>query len=104
MALIKCPECEKEVSDKAQTCIHCGYPINQNIVVDNSNQIATENLSELLLILENTYKQFLNDSLNFLQFYNENQKLFSKLKAFAIAENSHDEILKTLSIKTGYQQ
>ncbi|MBQ7323587.1 MAG: zinc-ribbon domain-containing protein [Clostridia bacterium] len=97
MALIKCPECEKEVSDKAQTCIHCGYPINQNIVVDNSNQIATENLSELLLILENTYKQFLNDSLNFLQFYNESQKLFSKLKAFAIAENSHDEILKTLS-------
>lgn len=27
MALIKCPECGREVSDKAQTCIHCGYPI-----------------------------------------------------------------------------
>lgn len=26
MALIKCPECGKEVSDKAQACIHCGYP------------------------------------------------------------------------------
>ena len=24
MALIKCPECSKEVSDKAKTCPHCG--------------------------------------------------------------------------------
>lgn len=29
MALIKCPECGKEISDKANACIHCGYPINQ---------------------------------------------------------------------------
>lgn len=28
MALIKCPECGKEISDKAPACIHCGYPIN----------------------------------------------------------------------------
>lgn len=25
MALIKCPECQKEVSDTAETCPHCGY-------------------------------------------------------------------------------
>lgn len=25
--LIKCPECGKEVSDKATNCIHCGYPL-----------------------------------------------------------------------------
>lgn len=29
MALILCPECGKEVSDKAQVCIHCGFPIEQ---------------------------------------------------------------------------
>ena len=29
MALIKCPECGKEISDKAKACIHCGFPINQ---------------------------------------------------------------------------
>lgn len=28
MALIKCPECGKEVSDKAAACIHCGYPLS----------------------------------------------------------------------------
>ena len=27
MALIKCPECGKEISDKSSVCIHCGYPL-----------------------------------------------------------------------------
>lgn len=27
MALIKCPDCEKEVSDKAESCINCGCPL-----------------------------------------------------------------------------
>ena len=30
MSLIKCPECSKEISNKAQSCPHCGYPINEN--------------------------------------------------------------------------
>lgn len=29
MALIKCPECGKEVSSKAQVCINCGYPLSE---------------------------------------------------------------------------
>lgn len=36
MALIKCPECGKEVSDKASACINCGYPIQDtNQAVEN---------------------------------------------------------------------
>ena len=27
MALIQCPECGQEVSDKAKVCIKCGYPL-----------------------------------------------------------------------------
>lgn len=27
MALIVCPECGKEISDKSEMCIHCGYPL-----------------------------------------------------------------------------
>jgi len=27
MALMKCPECGQEVSDKAPACIHCGFPL-----------------------------------------------------------------------------
>ena len=29
MALIKCPECGKEISDKATACPNCGNPMNQ---------------------------------------------------------------------------
>lgn len=29
--LIKCPECELQVSDKAIACPHCGYPLQPNI-------------------------------------------------------------------------
>lgn len=29
MALIKCVECGKEISDKAKACIHCGYPLEK---------------------------------------------------------------------------
>ncbi len=27
MALIKCPECGDQISDKSSACIHCGYPL-----------------------------------------------------------------------------
>jgi len=39
MALIKCEECGKEISNKAKACVHCGCPIisDENISVDNSN-------------------------------------------------------------------
>lgn len=30
MALIKCPECGKEVSTEAEACPNCGYPIKNN--------------------------------------------------------------------------
>lgn len=30
MALINCPECTKEISDKVKTCPHCGYPFNDD--------------------------------------------------------------------------
>lgn len=36
MALIKCPECGNNVSDKSEICIHCGYPI-KNMLNDHEN-------------------------------------------------------------------
>lgn len=39
MALITCPECGKEVSDKAKMCPNCGYPINDPTVPDVEHDI-----------------------------------------------------------------
>lgn len=37
MTLLKCDECKKEISDKANACPHCGYPI-QPQKIENSIQ------------------------------------------------------------------
>jgi hypothetical protein len=37
MALIECPECKREISDKADSCPHCGYPIDKKIKLNVSN-------------------------------------------------------------------
>ena len=29
--LVKCPECELQVSDKAPACPHCGYPMKPSV-------------------------------------------------------------------------
>jgi len=36
--LIKCPECELQVSDKAMSCPHCGYPLQPNIKRQSSRK------------------------------------------------------------------
>lgn len=40
MALIKCPECGKEVSDKANACPNCGYPINESTDSDDGKLLS----------------------------------------------------------------
>lgn len=37
MALINCPECNKEISDKVNSCPHCGYPMNSESIIENCN-------------------------------------------------------------------
>ena len=50
MSLINCPECGKEISDKSEKCIHCGYPLRKNTIINNREY----NLSyELGLALNN---------------------------------------------------
>lgn len=35
MALITCPDCGKQISDQANTCIHCGrpMPVKHNLII-----------------------------------------------------------------------
>ena len=50
MALIHCSECGKEISDKAKQCVHCGYPIDSYLNLDEKTEklmnIQCENIAE----------------------------------------------------------
>lgn len=55
MALIKCSECGKEISDKAKVCIHCGCPVfKENI--KNEKKKKWEELSNEEKIKINHYR------------------------------------------------
>jgi len=46
MALINCPECQKEVSETAKRCPHCGYTLK-----DNKKIIAIVSVSVIVVLL-----------------------------------------------------
>jgi ribosomal protein L37E len=38
MALIKCPECQENVSPAAQSCPHCGYPLQADDIAHQEKE------------------------------------------------------------------
>lgn len=51
MALIKCPECQNEISDTVSSCPQCGYKIKGSIDVENIKNKIIENKKILLIVL-----------------------------------------------------
>lgn len=46
MALINCPECRKQVSDQAEKCPNCAYPITaQKIVIKNNEGFFLQSMN-----------------------------------------------------------
>lgn len=55
MSLIKCPECGREISDKSDKCIGCGFPIKEHL----ENKTANEQNNKLKeKEQEDAYKRF----------------------------------------------
>jgi hypothetical protein len=42
MALINCPECGKQISDKAENCIHCGLPLHSSSSQNLNSPVSVE--------------------------------------------------------------
>lgn len=68
MALLKCPECGKEVSDKAAVCIHCGYPLASMIKTQTPHNACLINgieydLSEIIQDVNSFFKNNPNPSI-----------------------------------------
>ncbi|MEQ9393285.1 MAG: hypothetical protein RLO03_13865 [Balneola sp.] len=58
MALINCPECQKQVSDKADACPNCGNPLNiktgapaQNIKVESKEGCFLQTMNAGCMII-----------------------------------------------------
>ncbi len=47
MALIECPECKKKVSDTAEACPNCGYPINPQPKNNNFTELGKVHQSKV---------------------------------------------------------
>jgi len=60
MALIKCPECGKEISDKAPACINCGCPVSAMKAEPAKPAAGAANLSNL----NETFGQFFGNQAN----------------------------------------
>ena len=42
MALIHCPECNREISDKATVCPGCGYPLDTTPIESDRERLLKE--------------------------------------------------------------
>lgn len=67
MALIKCPECSKQMSDKAESCPHCGYSLEKKESSNktlNTFKLKWDNkyLLVILVVLVGGYFLFFNNN------------------------------------------
>ena len=74
MALIKCPECGKYISDKAPNCINCGYPIQKESLTCIDTEFKKDDE------LNNPEKQDIEINLKDME-YVPNEKIQEKLEA-----------------------
>lgn len=62
MALIKCPECSKEISDKASACPNCGCPLSEMVKGGTVRVKMPNNIVEGLVGLFSSRKALVKDS------------------------------------------
>ncbi len=64
MALIKCPECGNQISDKADSCPYCGLPAKYFFAQNDSQEsdIDYNNLSNIVISFNNDYTRLFSRS------------------------------------------
>ena len=102
MALIKCPECGKEISDKSKCCIHCGFPMDEL----KQQSISTENTECDIYTappITEKYKVILTDAgINKTRIIEELEDLcnYSSIQATKIINSLPQVIIETISYDT----
>lgn len=66
MALIKCPECQNSISDKAAKCPHCGLPAEyfdaQSADSNKNNDIDYKSIANIIISFDKDYIDLFSDS------------------------------------------
>ncbi len=111
MALINCPECSNEVSDKANRCPHCGYALKKDLKTKdslslNENKIiiilgVSAILVGIIICIIVTFKH--NQEKNYLEYYYYN-KMYSNDSYSSSSQTSKDasSIFRNLEISDFY--
>lgn len=96
MALIKCPECGKEISDKAKCCIHCGYPLDEI----SSNEYKDISTRECLTEKEDThnFSQKINSSFDKINYTQKQPETLRDLVQKRDSETKNIEIVESQPI------
>ncbi len=76
MALINCPECGKEISDKAPACIHCGFPLR---LIDNTEKQAEKR--NATIVTEESIPTETGYSMELLDYGNKKVQVATALKS-----------------------
>lgn len=84
MALIKCEECGREISDRASACVHCGCPISK----DNGKSADLGNKNEELVI-----KQSINE------FFDKNTGRLSVAFDAVVSNKAKESTINNVYIK-----
>lgn len=72
MSLIKCPECEKEISNNTNQCINCGFRLKKEVINKNQSKVIIHSYNETYLI-NPTVKIYNNE--NFIAEINKGQTI-----------------------------
>ena len=73
MAIISCPECGKQISDRAFSCPNCGCPINA-VPVENTQESVSKEVEKLLVLARRAREG--SDGKNAKKYRLYHQKLF----------------------------
>lgn len=71
MALIKCEDCGKEISDKSKQCINCGCPVEQSSFVESETKENNEYMYNGLDLLE-LYNVYQDKKVSFVKHVKDN--------------------------------
>lgn len=95
MALIKCPECEGSVSDRAEFCPHCGFPLLKNNETTENRSNETKVIEKKCPICKSTKAIYSNGAITcstcgfVIEVYDE-QKFDNHVSE--IYKNKHDTV------------